>query len=102
VGGAEGRCESTAIPGIATQASQLPSAGCDPNERCAPCVNPLDGTDTGSCHLSCDPGPKTPPVLFPSCCNSRGKCIPGSMVPQDQAGHLSGAGCQSGSLCVPK
>jgi hypothetical protein len=102
IGNAEGRCQSVVLPSVAALASQLPNAGCDANERCVPCTNPLDGTDTGACKTSCDPGPKTPPVIFPACCGSQGKCIPRANIPGGQADHLKGDGCPGGSLCVPK
>jgi hypothetical protein len=40
IGGAEGRCLSTCIPQIASQASLLPVDSCDMGEVCAPCFEP--------------------------------------------------------------
>jgi hypothetical protein len=101
IGNAEGRCQSMALPSVATQASQLKSAGCDADELCVPCTNPLDGTDTGACRTSCDPGAKTPPVVFPACCGNAAKCIPQALIPAGKSDHLTGNGCPGGSLCVP-
>jgi hypothetical protein len=100
IGNAEGRCESIVIPGVASQA-HVEQGDCDPDERCVPCTNPLDGTDTGACKTSCDPGPKSPPVIFPACCGNQAKCIPVNLIPPGQSSHLMGAGCPGGSLCVP-
>jgi hypothetical protein len=96
--GAEGRCQNMAVPSVAAQAT-LPVDVCDANERCVPCFSPLDGTPTGACTTSCDPGPKQPAKLFPSCCGGEGKCVPTSLVPQEQRASLYA--CAQDSLCVP-
>lgn len=96
--GAEGRCQSMAVPSVAAQAT-LPIDVCDANERCVPCFNPVDGTPTGACTTSCDGGPKAPAKLFPSCCGSEGKCVPTSLVPPAQRASLDA--CAQDSLCVP-
>jgi hypothetical protein len=105
--GAEGRCLSEIIPQVAKQLTQLPQSTCQKYERCVPCYSPLDGTATGACKLSCDPGPTKPPVLFPDCCNENnmndGRCIPTQLVPQSEQSNLSQDVCMNqGDLCVPK
>lgn len=99
--GTEGRCQSVVLPEVNAQMASLPVAGCDPNERCVPCTNPLDGTDTGACRTSCDPGPQSTPVVFASCCSARGKCLPQNLVPQDTKQYLQSLSCGAGSLCAP-
>ena len=76
VAGAEGRCLSKALPEVKSQATLLPRATCDADELCVPCFNPLDRSDTGACHLSCDPGPTNGPTGLPACCDGRGTCVP--------------------------
>jgi hypothetical protein len=100
--GAEGRCLDEMIPQVAAQASQLPQSSCQPFERCVPCYSPLDGTDTGACKLSCDPGPKDPPKLFANCCSSQARCIPTSEIPMSEQSNLGADTCKDpGTLCVP-
>jgi hypothetical protein len=104
----EGRCLHEAIPQVASQKSQLPQATCKSYERCVPCYNPLDGTSTGACKLSCDPGPKNPPKQFTACCTpehattTQGKCLPTSMIPSTEQSNLDVHECVKGQeLCVP-
>jgi hypothetical protein len=70
-----------------------------------PCYNPLDGTITGSCSTSCDPGPKDPPVILAACCpaggSNQGKCVPTSLVPNGMQQYLQPMTCPSGQLCAP-
>ncbi|MDB4940846.1 MAG: Tryptophan synthase alpha chain [Labilithrix sp.] len=103
IGGAEGRCQSAALPSVAAQ-TLLPVASCDATERCVPCSSPVDGTETGACKTSCDPGPKSPPVTFPGCCGMSaglvGKCVPQGSIPASMQSVLEGHGCQN-ALCVP-
>jgi hypothetical protein len=102
--GNEGRCTSLCIP-IAQQLSGvLPQSVCSPDERCAPCFNPTDGSETGVCKVGCDPGPgPTPPILFQKCCNNRGDCVPRSNIPGAAAGNLSKLDCAGADdpVCVP-
>lgn len=111
LGGIEGRCLHRVLPDVASQADILPQATCGANELCAPCWHPADGTDTGACKLSCDPGPKQgapgcphtgpdvfDPTTFPSC-GTGAHCLPDSLVPPAMASDL--AACASGGSCVP-
>lgn len=104
IGGGEGRCLHEKIPQVASQ-SNLPQSTCASFEKCVPCTNPIDGADTGSCHVSCDPGLARPKFVFPSCCDlggaSRGKCVPASMVPSSEASQLGTDTCSGGNLCAP-
>lgn len=107
VGGAEGRCTNVLIPAVAAQKAMLPRDTCDATELCAPCFSPLDGKETGACRTaSCDQ-PKEPAKPFAGCCVSngtpRGKCVPKSLVPPDQAKKLKDddPNCTAGDVCAP-
>jgi len=104
VAGAEGRCLSMVLPDVAAQADLLPQDTCAPSERCTPCFDPIDGTPTGACNLSCDTGPTQPPTTLAECCGGRARCVPSTSIPADQQDQLSEQECkndQPGSLCVP-
>ncbi|MGB0590747.1 MAG: hypothetical protein ACPGU1_13795 [Myxococcota bacterium] len=64
LGGAPGVCLSTCIPKVGEFASLLPQAVCEASERCAPCIDPLTGQDSGACGdgLQCFPNEEAPPV----------------------------------------
>jgi hypothetical protein len=103
---AEGRCLNENIPQVAAQVSQLQQATCQSYERCVPCFSPIDGSKTGACNLSCDPGPTKPIVLFPSCCKENGtndgRCVPSTIISSTEQKNLSSDSCQNkGDLCVP-
>jgi hypothetical protein len=105
IGGAEGRCLHRSLPQIAAQTNLLQST-CSSFERCAPCYNPLDGTDTGACRQSCDKGPARPPYTFGHCCSlagqNRGRCVPTAAIPDAQEESLTRDVCRNaGELCVP-
>ena len=99
--GAEGRCLSPCVPQVALQASQLPRANCQGSDLCAPCYDPRTGAPTGACSQGCDPGPTEPPKTFPTCCSSRGLCVPPALA-GDQAPNLNRDSCSAGDLCAPK
>jgi hypothetical protein len=98
----EGRCLSTALPAVQAQANLLPQADCAADHLCVPCFSPLDGTDTGACRLSCDPGPAAGPNPLPTCCDGRGTCVPTSAA-GDNADRLGEDTCPTdqGLVCAP-
>jgi hypothetical protein len=104
--GAEGRCTSIVFPDLNAQKDVLPLDVCDKNERCAPCFDPTNGTETGACSsVSCD-APKKPKVVFKDCCiqkgKPRGKCIPTSSIPEADRDGLDVKECGSEDLrCAP-
>lgn len=102
VAGAEGRCLSKALPEVSAQAALLPQGACTADELCVPCFNPLDQTDTGACHLSCDPGPVETPTGLPACCEGRGTCVPRSAAGAN-AERLGIDVCPEGAdlVCAP-
>jgi hypothetical protein len=106
LGGGEGRCMSEVLPDIGAQRDRLPRSTCGGRELCAPCFSPVDGSDTGACRISCDPGPKKPPYLFPSCCTlagtPRGRCVPSATIDAKERENLEADVCTSSAdLCVP-
>jgi hypothetical protein len=107
IGGAEGRCLSACIPSVAYRAHLLPQAGCGASERCVPCYDPFDGTDTGACTVSCDPGPAEPKRTLPACCADKGggTCVPAALVGPDEADRLDADECAGlgigDAVCVP-
>ncbi len=108
VAGAEGRCTSVCLPDVAAQAELLPQDVCAASERCVPCYDPFDGTETGACRLSCDGGPTEPPKTFAKCCAEKGggTCLPVALVGEASAAQLDDEECvkdlgEEGSVCVP-
>lgn len=104
LGGAEGRCISTCIPQVNGLMDALPVDVCDQTERCAPCINPNDGTDTHACNVGCDtgPAPGAAPVLFTQCAGGRGRCVPSSIVPAALVPNVPVDSCtQPGYVCAP-
>jgi hypothetical protein len=99
----EGRCMNVSIPQIASQASLLPQgAGCDADERCAPCFDPRTGEDTGACHSAPCDAPKEPKKTFANCCGGQGKCVPTSVVGGNGASFLQADSCTGDTpLCAP-
>ncbi|HTM18928.1 MAG TPA: hypothetical protein VL172_00405 [Kofleriaceae bacterium] len=126
---APGVCLSGCIPQVESYWGILPVDVCDEaDEKCVPCTNPIDDTDTGACAISyeCgdpdpfgtgddDPGdggggdatcphvgpPVIEPSTLPACpsCSGAAHCLSSGLVPADFAGQL--ASCDASSLCVP-
>ena len=105
LGNGEGRCLSTCLPLVASQASTLPGSTCAAGNLCAPCFDPISGALTGACNTSSADSPKEAPYRFPACCTAgtspRGTCIPSAQVPASEASHLSADTCATSNLCVP-
>ncbi|HKU37093.1 MAG TPA: hypothetical protein VJR89_03070 [Polyangiales bacterium] len=102
-GGGEGRCLPTCLPQVRDQASQLPQAQCNDQQRCVPCYDPLTGVSTGACNLAGDPGPIGPPHVFDWCCQNSGRCIPEDLLAEKDRAQFGPDNCkQSGMLCVPR
>jgi hypothetical protein len=51
LGGADGVCLSVCVPQVHQYETILPQDICAKDERCAPCVNPLTGMDSGACKI---------------------------------------------------
>jgi hypothetical protein len=108
-GDLEGRCLGEALKSVARDKDKLSTEGCAAFERCVPCYDPLSGTDTGSCRLGCDPGPREPAAVFGSCCSlpaattPQGRCIPGALLSKTEQGNLDVKDCaDKTAFCVPK
>jgi len=103
VGNAEGRCLPTCLPIVSGQILPVPQDDCLASERCIPCFNPIDGTDTGVCRYGqCDPGPEREPALFPGCCGTAGVCLNADLLPPLDRPRLRQETCGANSLCAPK
>jgi hypothetical protein len=121
----EGRCMSLCVPDVSKNASLLNRGEgdvCDEDERCVPCLNPLqNNAPTGVCEIgkqvdcsSSQPssqGQPTqqlqcpyagPPLVdvttFPGCGDGM-RCVPSNLVPAGSASQLET--CASG-LCAPE
>jgi len=105
VGGTEGRCLSTCIPGVAEKSGHLPQDVCASDERCSPCCDPFTGQSTGACDQQCDSGPAEGTCgdpIFPSCCGGAGHCLDKDLVPESQQSNVKKCkGEHKGKLCVP-
>jgi hypothetical protein len=106
----EGRCSSTCIEAVESQASELSQVTCASGDLCAPCWNPFTGVSTGACSLGCDKPAKSV-FTFPTCCaymgTNQGTCLPSSLIPSAEQGSLEANTCPSDAsdpadyLCVP-
>lgn len=125
----DGACLSVCIPNIAAKKDLLEKAGCaGEDEKCAPCISPLDNKPTGACDVgkphpeddACKAGgggtgassapapseaaacPYTGPLVdvskFMECDPKGARCVPESSVPEAQRAML--AKCTTG-YCVP-
>lgn len=121
--GKDGRCIMRPLyaPVMADKRSAgLAEDDCDGGMVCVPCVNPLDGEDSGFCHEmgvmdgACsgggDTGTTTPAKkaepLAPCCATKSGKnngaCMPADGVPASMKSDVEQQECASGSMCVPQ
>lgn len=99
-----GVCTSTLVKDIGAHANQLQADVCDPDERCAPCIDPRDGKDTKLCDATgVHEGDCTGGVgaRAPTCCHGAGLCMNESGVPEDNREDLSRDTCMAGKLCAP-
>lgn len=128
--GTSGACISVCVPEVQQYLSILTQGTCASNERCAPCINPLDNTNTGACDIgkstgACGGGdaapgasdggggvvcpytgpPEIDPTMFPACSPAcaGAHCVPAALVPASEQSQL--ATCPSGDAgtgyCVP-
>ncbi|MDF2694654.1 MAG: Tryptophan synthase alpha chain, partial [Labilithrix sp.] len=104
MGNKPGACMSLVVKDIAANKEMLKQDVCEPDERCAPCINPLDGTDTHLCEeigvheTDCIGGEAARPE---SCCHGFGVCMNEDAAPEDQRGNLSRETCPNKKLCAP-
>lgn len=100
-----GACVSLLIQDIGAHAGELQPDVCDKDiERCAPCISPIDGTNT---HLCEETGVHTeaciggPGAKQASCCHGAGVCMNPEGVPADQRDSLHHDVCADGKVCAP-
>ncbi len=104
-GDLEGRCLSICLPAVAAQADRLDQRGCDRDERCVPCYDPLTGADTNACRVSGDE-PREKARTYQRCCGAQdaelGTCVPLQLLTSAQIDSLPVESCrQPGTRCVP-
>ncbi|HUH00697.1 MAG TPA: hypothetical protein VML75_01805 [Kofleriaceae bacterium] len=124
IGGAAGVCLSACVPQVEEVYGLLPDDICDIDEKCVPCVSPIDNLPTGACDIkyecgdpdpfggTSDPGggaeascphegpPVIDPATLPACTTcGGGHCLGNALVPADVADRL--AACDATSKCVP-
>ena len=104
VGNKPGVCMSTMIADIKAHVNELQKDVCDDDERCAPCVDPRDGSDTHICDPTgvyqdaCKGGPG---AQLQQCCHHQGVCISPDAAPADQRDSLMPDVCKNGKMCAP-
>jgi hypothetical protein len=100
----EGRCIPDCLPAVAGRASFLPKDTCDTGEVCAPCYDPVNGSDTQACRQNGDsPQTDAGPQVFTTCCSDLGVCVPDTALTTEQKSLLGKDSCSTtGDLCVPK
>ncbi len=106
IGGKPGACMSLLINDINNHKKELQPDVCDEaTERCAPCVNPIDGKDTHLCEdigaheADCKGGAdeeETEP-----CCHGAGVCMQEDSAPEDQRDSMTRDVCPEKKLCAP-
>jgi hypothetical protein len=107
LGDKPGACMSTLIKRVGDVKDQLQQDSCDADERCSPCINPLDGKETFACsnywgvhEADCkgggpsDEGP-------PACCHGMGVCMTEASAPPDAKAEMKRDACPERYLCVP-
>lgn len=125
--GGDGRCVSLCVPEVKDKEGLLLQDVCGDDEKCVPCISPLDKKPTGVCDLvgrcnGADAGPIAsdsapvdagpapcphtgPPVLepstLPSCQCGDSHCVPKGAVPSAVASKLSACSGDATGLCVP-
>jgi hypothetical protein len=78
---------------------------CDPDERCAPCIDPRDGKDTGVCgeggvhEADCTSGAAAD---APECCHMMGLCLAEAGIPEGARGSMPKDRCPEKMLCAPR
>jgi hypothetical protein len=115
----EGRCLPKCFVAGMPAASNLAQETCNAKDLvCAPCYNPIDGTDTGACSQAAGDKPVDPkPATFKKCgavkvgAPDTGICVPDALVTDPvqkmalQQAFAGDAGivdlCDKGQLCAP-
>jgi hypothetical protein len=104
-GDLEGRCLSTCLTSVAEQADRLDQRGCDRDQRCVPCFDPVTGEDTHACGMDGD-APAEEAHTYQRCCGAagheQGMCVPLALLSPDEIDVLSVDSChEPGMRCAP-
>jgi hypothetical protein len=105
INGSPGICMSSVVPQIAQNAGALHQEGCDPDEKCIPCINPIDKSDTHVCdpqgvHADdCSAGDSAPKQI--PCCAGNGVCMDPDAAPEGSRDQLHKDACPGQKLCAP-
>jgi hypothetical protein len=103
-GGKPGACVSTLVKEIGDHAGQLQQDVCDPDERCTPCISPINDTDTHLCSEigvyaeACKGGAG---AKQQSCCHGQGVCMARDGVPEDSRDDMQPDICKNDKVCAP-
>ena len=94
---------STCLPLIAERAHLLSAEGCDANERCTPCCDPLTGMPSGVCEVGCDTGAVEACDEPIRCCAGHGTCVTVGTVPDGQRSSVKNCRREGHRelLCLP-
>ncbi|MEY4578286.1 MAG: hypothetical protein RL701_2989, partial [Pseudomonadota bacterium] len=98
--GAEGRCLPACLGSVRARSAWLAQDGCHEYERCLPCFDPIDGSDTGACHLGDDRGATESVALLSACCDDTSRCVPEASLSADLRSTFARDSCESGQLCT--
>jgi hypothetical protein len=104
--GKPGACHSVLVKQIGQNKDLLKPDVCDPDERCTPCIHPLQKVDTHVCdemgvHESACVDGKADGGLAEECCWGAGVCSFKDGLPADSRDFLAPQGCPSGKVCAP-
>jgi hypothetical protein len=101
-----GACVSLLVKDVEENKDTLKQDACDADERCIPCINPLDGKDTRICDVpsgvheaDCVGG--TAADDLKACCHGMGVCMTEEGAPPDNRENMSRDSCPARHLCAP-
>jgi hypothetical protein len=100
-----GVCMNIAVPQVDQNKSVLHQEGCDPDERCIPCIRPDTKADTHVCdpqgvHADACTAAAAEPKAAP-CCHGSGVCIDSDAAPAGSRDQLHRDACAGDKLCAP-
>lgn len=109
LGGKPGRCLSMASPMMAENKGAIPPDVCDADtQRCAPCIHPINGSDTHLCddkvgvyENECKGTNGKKAAQAESCCHGAGVCMLAESIDESQREQMTRQTCPSKKLCAP-
>jgi hypothetical protein len=102
--GKPGACLSMMVKQIAEHKNDLQQDVCEEDERCTPCINPLNGVDTKLCEgvgvyaEACKGGAGAKEA---TCCHGQGVCMTREGVPEDSREDMLQDTCKGDNVCAP-